>query len=490
MRLSKVMRVEGSKIRTENDAMAYNTIDTTNEKSPLVDLFGTIGALRNRDIWDIIEKYERAYSVDRELAVKMLFYAGDIRGGLGERRTFRTLLKWLALENPEVVKDNIELIPFYNRWDSLFVLVGTEVEDRMWTIIEEQLVEDINNMGKGKPISLLAKWMPSNRKVSKETLALAYEAEKRLNLSPRSYRRMLSELRGYLGVTEKQMCNRNWHEIDYEKVPAYAMKRYGNAFKRNDPLGWEGYISALEKGEKKVNASTLFPYDLVGAIRGGNDNTIIEEQWKALPNYVDENSNVLVMADVSPSMEWAANGRPMNSSIGLAIYFAERNKGEFGGLYMTFSSNPNFVPVNPLDSLKSKIREVMLTGVGYSTNLEAAMQRILDLAVRHKVEPESLPKALVVVSDMEIDSYTSEEELDFVQEMKRRFKAYGYELPKLVLWNVESRQDVFLTQGPDVLVVSGNATSTFRNLLKGLDKTNIELMLDTLNDERYSIIRA
>ena len=494
MNFAQTAKMNAQIKQTENGAMAYST--TSN---PLLDLFAQIGALRPRSEVEIEIKYANAYAVNPELATKMLFYCGNIRGGLGERRTFRICLRWLAKNHPWVVKDNLANIPHFNRWDSLFTLVGTPVESDMWKYITDQLGLDMQAVikekhgGKHVGISLLAKWMPTETAHAKETRALAKTAMRKLGVTPRMYRKMLSALRAHLKIVESLMSAGKWDEVEYPAVPSYAMKNYRKAFSNHDNARFGEYIASLNKGEAKINASTLFPYDLVHQYmtnrcgwNGYNADPIIEAQWKALPNYVAPDTNILVMADVSGSMY----GRPMETSIGLATYFAQRNTGYYHGLYMTFTDRPHFIDISGKTSLASCVDYVMHKDVGYSTNLDRAFQYVLDHALLHHITNEDLPKALVVISDMEIDPFfTGRRNMDFVQKWKVEFAKFGYTLPKLVMWNVDARNDTFLSQSNDVLLVSGQSASTFHNLCSALGgKTAWEFMCDVLNDPMYNCV--
>ena len=355
----------------------------------------------------------------------------------------------------------------------------------MWFVIVEQLQRDALQALVGGSCSLLAKWMPSENASSKVTKALALKAIKALGTTPREYRKILSSLRGYIDVTETKMSQNEWNSINYEAVPSVAMKNYQKAFARRDALRYQEYLASVNKGEKKINSSTLYPYDLVEQYMNyGDGGPATEAQWKALPNYVSGENNVLIMADVSGSMR----GRPMATSVGLAIYFAEHNQGAYHNLYMTFTDQPRFVSIKEGATLRENVRFVQREGVGYNTNLEAAFNEILKMAVQNSLTNEELPKALLIVSDMEIDSVVYREGLDFVETMKRRFAQYGYKMPKLIMWNVDSRQDTYLSQGADILQVSGQSTNTFKSILNGINYTAYELMLKVLNDDLYSCV--
>ena len=385
----------------------------------------------------------------------------------------------------------------------MFELIGTPVEKDMWETIAMELDYDIavavkaKETGKFESISLLAKWLPTETASSANTRKLARKCIKNLGMTPRQYRKMLSALRKYLKVVETSMSAKEWDKIQYEQVPSYAMKNYRKAFARNDADRFSAYQTSLVKGEAKINASTLFPYDLVHQYmaKGRRSygacydvDTIVEAQWKALPNYVEGENNILVMADVSGSM----SGRPMETSIGLATYFAQHATSDYHNLYMTFTDRPHFVSLDGCETLYSAIRKVASTNVGYSTNLSAAFKYILNHAITNNIKPEDMPKALVVISDMEIDPYFHDnKKFDFIQKVKADFAAHNYVCPKIVLWNVEARNDTFLTQSDDVILVSGQSTSVFKNLCANLNgKTSWDLMLEVLNDKIYDCIKV
>jgi hypothetical protein len=217
-------------------------------------------------------------------------------------------------------------------------------------------------------------------------------------------------------------------------------------------------------------------------------NITLKAQWKAMPNYLTKPVNAVVMADVSGSMR----GRPMATSIGLATYFAQHNTGHYHNQYLTFTSEPEFINIREGASLLECVKKVAEAGVGYSTNLEKAFMAILETAVNYRVPNNEMPKALVVISDMEIDKYMRPgRHWDFLDVMRKRFAYYGYKLPKIVMWNVNARKDTVLSQSEDVIFISGQSTSSFKSLCQNLDGiTAYDLMLQVLNGKAYEKVRV
>lgn len=472
--------------KTTNGATA---LSTTN--SALVDLFGTIGAMRHYKEDDIIQKVKAAMAEDPVLTLKMLFYARDVRGGLGERRVFRIAIHYLAVMYSEYVKKVIPFIGFYGRFDDLYELLDTSCEDAMWSYMSAQFKDDLNKMKEGEPISLLAKWIKTPDASSQRTRYLGIVTAKKLGYTVYEFKRLLRKMRKYLRVVERQMSANLWSGIDYEIVPARAAMLYRRAFARHDEIRYRAYIDKVSAGKAKINAATLYPYDIVERIwHNGSyeDRQVLEAQWKSLPNYVEGENNVLIMADVSGSM-W---GRPICTSIGLAIYFAERNKGAYKDLFLTFSERPQFVKIDPTKSLYEKIRNAEQADWGNNTNLASAFDRILDLAVRNNISQKDLPKSLIIITDMEFDRCVSNARSweTFYESMSRRYREAGYILPNVVFWNVNSVQDTFHADANrrGVQLVSGQSTAVFKTLMGSVDKTPYEYMLYVLDDERYSII--
>ena len=491
------LRQEDNWKQTENYQDALKS--TLND---LVDLFGTIGALRNRGESDIIHMFSKAFAQDKLLAMKMLFYARNIRGlGLGERRTFRIITKWLATVYPDTLRKNLQLISFFGRWDDLYEFVGTPLEKDAFTNIKEQFDKDIQDCDDDKPISLLAKWLKSINTSNEESNKLGKLTAKYLGLTEMQYRKTLSKLRKHLKVVEKDMCSNEWENIDYPTVPSRAMLIYQHAFLRHDLERFTDYMEKLKTDETSIRTATLYPYDLVAKIIDFDNsydyfsaeyNEIIEAQWKALPNYIEGENNILVMADTSGSMFWAygQNVKPINISIGLAIYFAERNKGVFQNKFITFSRKPSFVELKG-NTLSEKIR--CIPRIVENTNIEAAFNLVLKTAIKNNLKNEDLPKSIVIISDMEFDECqtdNSEKRWTFYDAMKNKYKMQGFQIPNIVFWNVEVRNNTFHTYSDyeGVQIASGASASVFKALLNNENLTPERFMLEVLNDPIFDCI--
>ena len=483
MNFSDVMREESKWTKTENGADAKNTTD-----SALLDMFATIGSMRSRSEDEIIQKFELAFQEDPLGAMRCLFWVRDCRGGAGERRVFRVLLPYIADKHSGVMAENMKHIPEYGRWDDYYSFIGTTLEDEMWESIKAVLYADKYSMENDKPCTLLAKWLKKSDASSPNTRKLGIYTAKKLGMSVYDYKRLCVKLRRYIDVVEQRMSANEWDTINYPSVPSRAMMNYRKAFARHDQERFDEYLNKVQSGEQKINSATLYPYDIVEKILYRHeDSKVLEAQWNNLPDYVEGDVNAVVMADVSGSM-W---GRPMATSIGLAMYFAERNKGAYHNLFMTFSENPQFVTVKG-DAITQKINFISKVEWGFSTDLEKALLKILDVAIENHCSQEEMPKSLIIISDMEIDCCTSQERREnFHDYVSRVYEEQGYKIPNVVFWNVNSRHDVFLADKnrKGVQLVSGQSASTFKNLIGCVDKTPIEMMYSVLNSDRYQAIQ-
>ena len=496
---------------TENGAIGYRTTG-----KELLDLNFSVASLRKLSDEDVAKRFKKAFCEDKILAMKWLFYARDARQGLGERRLFRVVLADLVNSNPEMVIPVINLIPEYGRYDDMWCLLDNpKSAEIIYKIVEHQLIDDLKNMKANKSISLIAKWLPSINASSTKTKEYGKQLCKALHLSQREYRKLLSRLRKYLDVVEVKMSDKNWSEIKYETVPSRANLIYNSAFLRNDEERRRDYLGKLEKGETKINASTLFPHDIVHKYTRGYDvkekDATIEALWKALPNTVNGCGNTIVVADGSGSMTCTVDNKSRVTALevanALAIYFAERSSGQFKDKYITFSERPQFVDFSNCNSLHDKLQTALAHDEVANTNIEAVFDLILTSAISNHMRQEDLPANVLIISDMEFDSCATcgnntyrdswgywrsnrvAPSQGLFELISRRYTNAGYKMPRLVFWNVNSRTGTIPVKENDlgVALVSGFSVNVAKMVMSG--KTDpFECLLEALNAERYDAV--
>ena len=484
---------------TENMALGYRTTSRS-----LLDANFRIPQYRRSSEDTIVNDIIKAFAEDRELTLKWLFFARDVREGLGERRLFRVIMKHFAIHQPKEIQHLIQYTAEYGRWDDLVPLLDTPLSGMVVNIIREQLAADQVNMRNGDSISLMAKWLPSINSASKETRRLGTMLAKELSMTEKSYRKMLSSLRGYLDVIERKMSRKEWGSIDYSKVPSKANLLYNKAFWRNDKERREAFIESLVKGEATINSSVAFPHDIIHKYMSGNRygqvvvdlDHVLEEMWKALPNTVEPGQSTIVVADGSGSMTDTVGGTnvmALTVANALAIYFSERLSGDFKDRYITFSSNPKFVDFSGCATLREKLMFALQHNEISNTNLEKVFGLILETAIRNRLHQEDLPANILVISDMEFDcpSACQDRSKRLFKVIEERFSEAGYKIPKLIFWNVNSRSGAIPVKENElgVALVSGFSVNIAKMVTSGkLDP--FECLLETLMSERYECIKA
>lgn len=482
---------------TENGACGLRT---TGKK--LLDLNFKVASLRKESEKNICEMFSEAYKEDKKTALIWLFYVRDIRGGLGERRLFRIILLYLAHNYKEIpMKEFISLIPEYGRYDDLYILLDTEYRENVLYYIKEQLYKDIRAKEQSQAISLLAKWLPSVNTSSAQTRRRGKEFASYLEMSEKQYRKTLSDLRKYLDITECKMSAGQFGEINYSAVPSKANLIYKNAFLRHDQERRCAFLESLKKGEQKINAQVLFPHEIVEAYRETKryysitlkeyDETL-EQLWKALPENMASDENAIVVADGSGSMTVpVGNGGASALSVAnaLAIYFAERCKGEFKDKYITFSHSPQLVDLGKGKNLREKLQIAYTHNEVANTNIYKVFELILQVGIKYKMSQDELPQNVIIISDMEFDSCAENATETLFQKISKEYQKYGYQLPRLIFWNVNSRTNTIpvRTNNMGVALVSGFSIHILNMVLsKKVDP--YDALLDILYNERYQPI--
>ena len=483
---------------TENGGVTYKST-----MNGLMDLFAMGGAYRKRSDADVILLFDKAFQEDETYALKCLFYLRDVRGGQGERRFFRVVIKWLANKHTDAMRRNLIYVPEFGRWDDLYAFIGTPLENEAFDIMYHQLANDVEC----KTPSLLAKWLKSENTSSADSRRLAALTRKHFNMTPRQYRKTLSVLRQRIKVLERLMSENRWDEIEFDKIPSKAGLIYRNAFARHDLMrekeNKQTYAEFAKSSETKVNAKTLNPCEVVHeAVKVAHspledtNRLMVNKYWDNLEDYFHNAVfNGVAVVDTSASMTGGWGRRdsqinPIDVAISLGVYCAEKcNKNSpWYGHYITFSRQARLIPVEGVDFV-DKVKRIYSKNLCENTNIRSVFDLLLSLAIQNNVKQEDMPENVVVISDMEFD-YCSDIGRDYMSEMEkiaRIWAQHGYKLPKLVFWNVEARQDnIPMRDNGRVTFVSGYSPVLFEQIMTG--KTGLDLVLDKLNSERYAVI--
>lgn len=483
------LKMESNRTLTENGAAAYASAG-----SFCLDLFSTAGAMRGCQDNEVIDRFIRAFAEDKDTAVKILFFARDVRHGLGERRVFRVILKWLADHEPETVKKNMSYIAEFGRYDDLLCLLDTPCEKDMLVYLKQVFDED---MQAEDDVTLLGKWLPSINTSSKETVYRAKKIAKAFGMREAEYRKSLHCLRQKIDILENRMREKDY-TFSYEKQPSRALLKYRAAFLRNDHDRYMQFVNQSKEKPHLMHTDHIAPYELADKVIAHDlfyDDFTLEEKevlnttWNALPDYGSD-ENILAVVDTSGSMYWLHNPTPASAAFSLGLYLAEHNHGLFANHFIQFSSEPQLIEVKG-ETFVDKIRYIMTFCEVADTNLEAVFDLLLNTAVKCHAKAEEMPSKLVILSDMEFNECVENKDETVYESAKKKFRQAGYTIPKVVFWNLASRnlhQPVMKDESGTVLI-SGFTPQLFAMTAGGMFSP-YQFMMDVISSKRYEEIRG
>ena len=472
-----VNAVKNQSARTENGMKARaSTADAC------VDLFFKAGAMRGKDVTPV---FAAAYAEDKELALRIAAWVRDVRGGAGERQVFRQILKYLDKCSPADAVRLLAKAPELGRWDDVLEVESGELKQVVFGMVKNALAE-----GNG----LCAKWMPRKGKIAEEMRAA-------FGWSPKFYRKRLVEL---TNVVEQKMCAKQWDDINFSQVPSVASARYKKAFYRNATEAYTAYVAELVKDPKdrtidvKVNAGAVYPYDVIKGVSNFHwkidynttERNLIVKQWEALENFMGD-ANVLPLVDVSGSMSCPAGRNSsvtcLDVAVSLGLYCADKNTGKFKDTFLTFSGAPQLVHLK--GNVIEKAAQMVKSTWAMNTDLVMAMEKILSVAKEGQVPQEEMPAMLLIMSDMQFDRCAT---LDYsaMEMIRRKFETAGYEVPKIVFWNINAYDNVPVKYDDrGVALVSGFSPSIMKAVLAANmeDFTPRSIMLKTVMNPRYEV---
>ena len=360
-------------LSTKNARTANGAITNSTSLNKCLDFFSIAGNPREN-----IESFEAAFGEDPQLAMRILFWSRDCRGGAGARRNFITVMRKLQEERPVVFSKVFKFIPEFGYWKDVYHLKPTL---EVIKFIAETLVNESDH-------SLCAKYCPRKGE-------WFYHLRKILKMSPSEFRHFIVSK---TQVVENFMCANEWNSIKYEEVPSVAGLRYKNTFIKHDGERYNQYIQSVLDNKTKINSSVLYPNDIYHNYtyqsKGATSADAIKAMWNNLPNFMEGcKDRLLPICDVSGSM----TGTPMEVSVALGCYISERNEGPFKDAFITFSERPALQILS--GDIISRFSQLRRANWGMNTNLQAVFDLILRRAQETHMPQELMPTKLLIISD-------------------------------------------------------------------------------------------
>jgi hypothetical protein len=345
------------------------------------------------------------------------------------------------------------------------------------------------------------------------------------------YNKILVILNEYLDTSQIKMCNGNWRYINFNNVTSKTLhlqklsfmnklKKGGTLTNRNDFVdrnecanNFKQYLENSKTSNKKVKGKRCNVYEFVkDAILYANmEETedillvkdVINEQWKDNATQNADLKQMIVMSDVSGSME-TDNCNPLYNSIGLGIRISEKTHSPYKNRILTFSENPSWVKLEDTMSFCEKVKILKQADWGGTTNIYKAMKLICESLICNNIDPIEVENlTLCILSDMQIDTCLNGGKLNTLHEnIKLMFNNAGmetkfhkpYKPPHILFWNLRS------TNGFPVSVTQKNVTmvSGYNELLlnafseKGMEAlkeiTPLKMLKDILKNDRYKFL--
>lgn len=458
---------------TQNTTQTENGMTALKETmSGVMNFFYQVGGFRGVNSDRKVNSFLQAYGESPELALRVLMWSRDIRGGAGERQTFRQILKYLAMNRNQYLIQNLSLISEVGRWDDLWELFGTPIENKLIEFI-------VGELSKEKPNGLLCKWIPRKG-------IIFGKFRKAMKMNSGEFRRLLTK---NTQVVETSMCTKNWSSINFSHVPSQASKKYVKAFHRNDGIRYVEYIEAAKAGKVKINAKAIFPHEVLRMTDTELSHGTCEAMWKQLPNYMDGcQERVLPVCDVSGSMD----GLPMEVCVALGLYISERNEGLFKNAFITFNTDPKLQYLGENLNIVERKRLLERSGWGYNTDLQKTFKLILDAAVKNNLPSSEMPTQVLIMSDMQFDEAikgaSNPRALDMINRM---YADAGYRMPKIVFWNLRTSEGYPCAKDEEgVAMISGYSPAILKAILSGKELsifTPYNIMLDVINIDKYKL---
>jgi hypothetical protein len=447
--------------KTDNNADA---LETTN--NIFLDLFTNI--VRDYDYNELDKLLQKCIDKDPYRTIAIIFNARDRKDGKKEKKISNDAYLWLKFNNFEkTYQHNInKYIEKYGSWKDVLYFVESINKKRIYDdrfecdLFANQLIKDKENFNNGESVSLCAKWCPGEKthyqkryNLTTKIINVLLEKNNITTIKSNEYFRKeyLTPLRNKIDIVEKKMCYNEWRDIDYEKVPSIASKKYKNAFMKRDNERYLEYLRNVSKGIQKINVTGILPHELVNYYLQDETRELdltIENQWKTILDDMKKTglfNKLIAVVDVSGSMFSASNGSiPAQVAIALGLLISNCCQGMYKNKVITFHSSPSFHEIKG-NTLKDQVECIRNAEWGYNTNFELIADLIIKYGKEHNLTDFDMPEKLVVLSDMQFDEavrsdYESDKnDLELLYyTFSKKFRKNNYKVPKMIYWNLNA----------------------------------------------------
>lgn len=528
---------------TWNGAVSHSTSGVS-----CLDYFAKCGSYRGRTEAEVSADMAALFGEDPSTALKIIFYnrmitrkitgfdkTETVQRGQGAKDEFIKSIAWLENNHPDLLYDNLWLIPSVGCWKDLWydsAATGFYYyvdPKRVYSLVKKGLRNEYHR-------GLLAKFLPKIRSAKSAT----QPRHKRLNAwarglcaylgwTERDYRKFKSGPEHTAHLWQRQACAGDWDEIDFNMISGKALlkfvgsgilakhgleKRYLEWIKKQPVAKFNGYPYELYKKAKTAGRKVVerMTYDaqfekLLETARRDVNPTLLEK-------------GVLCALDTSGSMGGGYWGQgspdvaPIDVCVGLGIYFSSLLEGHFKDHVIMFDNQSRFLKLN--GSFCDKVDQVPQNAMG-GTNFQSVIDEIVRVRKANPSIPvEEYPQVLLVVSDMQFnptnstygyysrcESYGSE--ATNYEAAMRKLQAVGLPKMTIIWWQVNGRftGDVPVKWDDEgTILISGFDGAIVTSLLAGMEEvvdettgekrqiTPLEAMNKSLNQEILNRVKV
>lgn len=472
----------------QGDVFTWNgAISNSTTSSALLDYFGKCGTYVKRSQADVDASMASIFAEDPAAALRLIFgmrlisrkpkkfgkaevlpLAGieETQTGFGRRDEFYKAVKWLYKSRPDVLINNLHMIPICGSWKDFIEIACQNPEAKELRIAIVRLM--YNHLDDG----LLLKFLPTIRSKSNLKNRSEYYKEKRTfallfcylnNMTARQYAKLKSTGPGH--VWQRQMSGRQWDAINFNGIPGKAMFKHLNMSGKDNKNVFErhGQLERLKTWvlEQPVIKFTGYPYELLKAAKESKNyiqKLVIDRQFAQVLAGMESHQlgNVLCALDTSGSMsvDIVPGVSAMYICMSMGICFSSMNTGHFKDEVAMFDSTSRMLKLK--GSFCEKVDQIPANAMG-STNFQSVIDLIVKIRIKNPdISISEFPETLLVLSDMQFNPVDGNTETNYKAAMSK-LQDVGLGEMRIIWWclNGESKDFPSKMNDKGVYIIGG-----------------------------------